>query len=206
MLAKIVRDALLFWTTIDPIGTVVLFALLTTGYSPEQRRKIAVQATCLAAILLVASIFLGQLVLAGLGIRLISLQVAGGLILFVFGLQMIFRSPGAKEEPRPEEGRELAVFPLAIPSIAGPGTIMAVIVATDREFYGFGQQVVSTGVLLAVLLATLGMLLGANGIIRVLGRQGSEAVTRVMGMLLAALSVELVMEALGVAGWVGQTR
>lgn len=206
MLAKITRDALLFATAIDPIGTVVLFAALAAGLSIQARRKIAFQATLYAAIILLLSIGLGQVILKGLGIRLISLQVAGGIILFLFGLQMIFKSTGVGEDPRPESGHDVAVFPLAIPGIAGPGAIMAVIVATDHEFHTVAQQATSALVLIAVLLVTLGMMLAAERIIRLLGRHGSEIVVRVMGMLLAALSVELVMDALGVAAWSGPVR
>ena len=206
MIGQLGRDALLFATAIDPIGTVMLFTALAAGLAPAARRKIAFQATFYAAAILVASIFLGQLILNGLGIRLISLQVAGGIILFLFGLQMIFKATGSGGDPSPESGHDVAVFPLAIPGIAGPGAIMAVIVATDREVHTIGQQMGSTLVLLGVLLVTLGMMLAAERIVRLLGRHGSEIVVRVMGMLLAALSVELVMDALGVAAWAGPVR
>jgi multiple antibiotic resistance protein len=206
VLGKIGRDALLFATAIDPIGTVVLFAALAAGRPPAARRRIAVQAALYAAIILLLSIVLGQVILTGLGIRLISLQVAGGIILFLFGLQMVFRSSGTGEDVRPESGHDVAVFPLAIPGIAGPGAIMAVIVATDREVHTLAQQATSALVLLGVLLVTLGMMLAAERIVRLLGRHGSEIVVRVMGMLLAALSVELVMDALGVAAWSGPVR
>ncbi|HEY6866976.1 MAG TPA: MarC family protein [Candidatus Eisenbacteria bacterium] len=199
--ARIVRDALLFWTTIDPVGTVVLFAALASGLSAVERRKVAVQAVLYAAIILIAAIVLGQVVLAGLGIRLISVQVAGGVVLFLFGLQMIFGSVAPRRDELVEPGHNLAVFPLAIPSIATPGAIMAVIVATDNDLYSVGQQAVSALVLLAILGITLLMMLAAQRILRVIGRHGSEILIRVMGMLLAALSVELVMEALGVERW-----
>lgn len=200
---KITRDALLFWATIDPVGTVVLFAALTTGLKAFQQRQVAIRAVAYAALILVVSVVLGQIILTGLGIRLISLQVAGGIILFVFGLQMIFRTHVPVVPDRLEAGRRLAVFPLAVPSIASPGAIMAAIVATDNDLYSIGQQVLSTLVLIGVLAVTLLMMLLAERIVRVLGSHGSEILIRVMGMLLAALSVELVMEALGAERWVG---
>lgn len=202
MIGKITRDALLFWTTIDPIGTVVLFAGLTAGLPAAERRQVAIRSVVYAGAILVGSVVLGQAILSGLGIRLISLQVAGGVILFLFGLQMIFRERVTKEGVLQEPGYQLAVFPLAVPSIAGPGAIMAVIVATDNDLYSMSQQAVSTLVLIGVLASTLLMLLLASRILRVLGSHGSEILIRVMGMLLAALSVELVMEALGVERWV----
>lgn len=201
MLAKIVRDALLIWTTIDPPGTVLLFAALTAGLTEKDRRATAVKATVISAIILLISIVAGQALLSALGVRLISLQVAGGLVLFLFGLQMIFGTY-AGSGTTPEEGHNLAVFPLAIPTIAGPGVITAVIVATDNALYSIAQQAVTACVLLGVLGVNLVMMLLASRIVRVTGRQGAEALVRVMGMLLAALSVELVMEALGAERWV----
>jgi multiple antibiotic resistance protein len=201
MTGKITRDALLFWATIDPVGTVVLFAALTAGLQAAERRLVAFRAVLYAALILVGSVVLGQIILTGLGIRLISLQVAGGVVLFLFGLQMIFRNRAAEPGNRPEAGHELAVFPLAIPSIASPGAIMAAIVATDNDLFSIGQQVVSTLILLAVLALTLVMMLLAEKILKVVGVHGAEILVRVMGMLLAALSVELVMEALGAERW-----
>jgi multiple antibiotic resistance protein len=201
MTGKITRDALLFWATIDPVGTVVLFAALTAGMQAAERRLVALRAVLYAASILVGSVVLGQIILTGLGIRLISLQVAGGVVLFLFGLQMIFRNRAGEPSNRPEAGHELAVFPLAIPSIASPGAIMAAIVATDNDLFSIGQQVVSTLILLAVLALTLVMMLLSEKILKVVGVHGSEILIRVMGMLLAALSVELVMEALGADKW-----
>jgi multiple antibiotic resistance protein len=198
---KITRDALLFWATIDPVGTVVLFAALTAGMKAAERKLVACRAVLYASFILVGSVVLGQIILKGLGIRLISLQVAGGVVLFLFGLQMIFRSRAGEANHRPEAGHELSVFPLAIPSIASPGAIMAAIVATDNDLFSIGQQVVSTLILLGVLAVTLVMMLLAEKILKVVGAHGSEILIRVMGMLLAALSVEIVMEALGAERW-----
>ena len=115
MTGKITRDALLFRATIDPVGTVVLFAALTAGMQAAERKLVAFRAVLYAALILVGSVVLGQIILTGLGIRLISLQVAGGVVLFLFGLQMIFRNRAGEASNRPEAGHELAVFPLAIP-------------------------------------------------------------------------------------------
>ncbi len=90
MLNKIVHDALMIWVTIEPIGTVVLFAALTSGLSPTERRKTATRAIIYSAIVLLSAILVGQIILTAMHIQLISLQIAGGIILFLFGLQMIF--------------------------------------------------------------------------------------------------------------------
>ncbi|MGH3056578.1 MAG: MarC family protein, partial [Gaiellaceae bacterium] len=134
MLEKSLRDAAMLWATIDPVVTLALFAALTVRLTAAERRYVALRATLYSALILVGSIVIGQFVLDLLGIRLISLQVAGGIILFLFALQMIFT--GTESAPgQPESGYDLAVFPLAVPSIASPGAIMAAIVLTDNDLY-----------------------------------------------------------------------
>ena len=200
MLEKIIRDFVMIWTTIDPITTLALFAGLTASMGVSERRRVARQATFYAAIILIVAVVIGQIVLDAVGIRLLSLKVAGGIILFLFGLQMLFGS--ADREPSSHEhGRDLAIFPLAVPTIAGPGAIMAVILLTDNDVYSIPQQAQTGVVLLVVLALTYLLLLGSDGILRVIGRPGAAILVRVMGILLAALSVELVLSALGVGSW-----
>ena len=202
MLEKVFRDAAMLWATIDPIGTLALFAALTARLSAADRRRIAVRATLYSAAVLVGCVVIGQIVLDDMGIRLISLQVAGGVILFLFGLQMIFGSGMESPSAQLESGHDLAVFPLAVPSIASPGAIMAAIVLTDNDLYTVTQQAATAAVLLAVLGITCVLMLLSGPILRVIGRNGAAILVKVMGMVLAALSVELVMQALGIEKWV----
>jgi MarC family integral membrane protein len=161
-----------------------------------------------------------------IGIHLRSLKVAGGIILFLFGLQMLFGRVDAKAGA-PEPGRDLAVFPLAVPSIAGPGA-MAVILLTDNDVYTVAEQAQTGVVLLVVLLLTYILLLFSDPILRIIGRQGAAILVRVMGIIethslptltrsyprrftfyvaapvssiLASLAVEIVLTTLGVASW-----
>jgi len=145
-------------------------------------------------------VVLGQIILDAMGIRLLSLKVAGGIILFLFGLRMLFGSV-SREIDSHEKGRDLAVFPLAVPSIAGPGAIMAVILLTDNDVYSVPEQIQTAVVLLVVLGLTYVLLLVSDAILRVIGRPGAAILTRVMGILLAALSVELVLSALSIGSW-----
>ena len=202
MLGKLFRDFMLIWTTIDPIGNLALFAGLTAALTREERRRVARRATTYAAIILVGAVVLGQIILDAMGIHLLSLKLAGGIILFLFSLQMLF---GSFENTggAPEEGRDIAVFPLAVPSIAGPGTIMAVIVQTDNDVYTVPQQAATAAVLLVVLLMTYVLFLLSEKILDVIGRQGASILVRIMGIILASLSVELVMNALGIGIWAG---
>ena len=199
MLGKLFRDFMLIWTTVDPIGNLALFAGLTASLSRDERRRVARRATTYAAIILVGAVVIGQIVLDAMGIHLLSLKLAGGIILFLFSLQMLFGT--VEGGSGPEEGRDIAVFPLAVPSIAGPGTIMAVILLTDNDVYTVPQQAMTSGMLLVVLVMTWGLFLASDAILRVIGRQGASILVRVMGIILAALSVELVMNALAIPPW-----
>jgi multiple antibiotic resistance protein len=203
LLIKISKDFATLWTTIDPIGNVALFAGLTAALTRSERHRTALKAVFYATIILIAAGTVGQVILDAIGIHMHSLKVAGGIILFLFGVQMLFGKMDAKTDrsPSPEEGRDLAVFPLAVPSIAGPGAMMAVIVLTDNDVYTVPQRIETGVVLLVVLFMTYLLLLFSDAILRVIGRQGASVLVRVMGLILCSLAVEIVLTALGVGGW-----
>src|SRR3989449_5385273 len=200
LLIKISKDFATIWTTIDPIGNVAIFAGLTASLTRAERRRTALRATIYATVILVVAVVAGQIILDAIGIHLHSLKVAGGIILFLFGLQMLFGQLDAKPGS-PEPGRDLAVFPLAVPSIAGPGAIMAVILLTDNDVYTVPQQAETGVVLLVVLLVTYIFLRFSDIILRVIGQQGAAVLVRVMGIILASLAVEIVLTALAVGSW-----
>ena len=202
MIEKLITDSVMLWATIDPIGTLVLFAAITSGLPHHERKKIAFKATCYSAAILLGSIILGQIILAALGIKLISLQIAGGIILFLFGLQMIFGSTFKEMSHRPEAGHDLAVFPMAVPAIASPGAIMAVILLTDNYQYSILSQAMTSAVMFLILGLTYVLMLWSTPILKVIGTTGAAVLIRVMGMILAALSVELIMNGLGVQRWI----
>lgn len=213
LLIKISKDFATLWTTIDPIGNVALFAGLTAALTRKERHWTALRGVIYATIILVAAGTVGQVVLDAIGIRMPSLKVAGGIILFLFGVQMLFgKMDKAKTATSPvasaqgagvptEDGRDLAVFPLAVPSIAGPGAMMAVIVLTDNDVYTVPERIETGVVLLVVLFITYLLLLFSDGILRVIGRQGASVLVRVMGLILCSLAVEIVLTALGVGPW-----
>ena len=192
----------MLWATIDPVGTLAIFASVTTTLTPALRRKTALKATLYSAAILLGSIVIGQILLSALGIDLLSLQVAGGAILFLFALQMIFGSGMQEEDSNANSDHDLAVFPLAVPSIASPGAIMAVIVLTDNNLHGVTDQALTAGVLLGVLVITYLLMLASTQILRVIGTNGAAILVRVMGLILAALSVQLVFEALEIGNWI----
>ena len=201
LLVKVCKDFATIWTTIDPIGNVAIFAGLTASLTRPERRLTALRAVIYATIILVAAGTAGQVILDAIGIRMPSLKVAGGIILFLFGVQMLFGKMDAKTERSPEEGRDLAVFPLAVPSIAGPGAMMAVIVLTDNDVYTVPERLQTGVILVVVLLIVYILLLFSDAILRVIVRQGASVLVRVMGLILCSLAVEIVLTALGVGGW-----
>src|SRR5689334_12112841 len=186
LLLKISKDFATIWTTIDPIGNLAIFAGLTASLTRAERHRTALRASLYAAIILVATMVVGQLVLDAIGIHLRSLKVAGGIILFLFAMQMLFGKMDAQPGPA-EPGRDLAVFPLAVPSIAGPGAMMAVLVLTDDDVYTVPERIQTGVVMLVVLLLTYLLLLFSDGILRVIGRSGAAVLVRVMGIILASL-------------------
>jgi multiple antibiotic resistance protein len=200
MLEKIITDFLFLWAAIDPIGTLVLFTGLTKSLSKSESRMVAFKSVLYAGIVMVGALALGQLILTGMGVRMVSLQVAGGVILFLFALQMIFTSFD-RDIKAGDDPHSIAVFPLAIPSIATPGAIMAVILITDNHIYSLYQQAITALILLSILAITYVMMLLSDRILKVIGQNGAAVLVKVMGMLLAALSVELIMEAIGIERW-----
>ncbi|SIT01936.1 multiple antibiotic resistance protein [Thalassolituus maritimus] len=199
MFDKAVQDALILWATIDPIGTLAIFSALTAGMSVTQRRKTATRAVLYAGGVLIGSLLIGQVLLTAMGISLLSFQLGGGIILFLFGLQMIFTENDQSSGKEPDHN--VAIFPIAIPATATPGAILAVILLTDNQIYPITQQLM-TGLIVVVTLAiTWVMMFFSDRILAVIGSGGASLLTKIMGMILAALSVQLVMNAIGVEQW-----
>lgn len=191
-----VENFLTFFTTIDPIGTLTIFIGVTAAAKPQDRNRIAIRAIVYSAAILLAFVVLGQLFLNSIGIRLAAFELAGGIIFFLFGLQMVFGTGVAVTESKEDAGRDVAVFPIAVPSIASPGSILAAVVLTDNRNFSFYDQLLTTAIMLSVLGLTLVLLFQANRIYEWLGQAGSTLVVRIMGMVLAAIAVEMMLEAL----------
>jgi multiple antibiotic resistance protein len=196
MFDKAVQDALILWATIDPIGTLAIFSALTAGMSVTQRRKTATRAVLYAGGVLIGSLVIGQVLLTAMGISLLSFQLGGGIILFLFGLQMIFTDNDQSSGKEPDHN--VAIFPIAIPATATPGAILAVILLTDNQIYPIAQQLVTGLIVVATLAITWVMMFFSDRILAVIGSGGASLLTKIMGMILAALSVQLVMNAIGV--------
>lgn len=152
----------------------------------------------MSALVLGLFLVLGQIILEGIGLRLGAFQIAGGIILFLFALSMIFGETKAASEIKEAENEDLsgAVFPLAIPSIASPGAILAVVILTDNHSTGVVEQAMTAVVLLFVLAITFVLLLLASKIQKLIGQTGVSVISRVMGLILATVAVDAVLQGL----------
>ena len=193
---KLLRDALVLFATIDPIAALLIFATVTAKLKPDKRAALALRAVLFSTGILIVSALLGQFVLLGMGISMVAFQVAGGIILFLFALQMVFGTLHHSFAGQIERGGDLAIYPLAIPTIASPGAILAMIVLTDNHLYSIEVQA-ATVVIALLILAVPYLLFRASGLIlKRVGEAGAELIVRIMGLILAALSVQLVMDAI----------
>lgn len=183
-----------FFAVVDPIGTVPVFISATAHCSAQERRQIAYRATGLAALVLMLFVIAGEIVLQAIQIPLEAFQIAGGIIIFVFAMTMVFGESKPEGELRiVREQEDIAVFPLAIPSIASPGAMLAAVLMTEKSRFNVLEQIQTSGIMLLVLLVTLGLMLASNRIHQVLGNVGASVISRIMGMLLASLAVSNVL-------------
>jgi len=199
------NDAINTFTTlfvvIDPIGNAPIFLALTVGATAATRRRIAVRGILIGAGILLLFGLVGYSVLNFVGISMPAFRVAGGILLFLTALDMLFERRTERRERRVgEEADDPSVFPLATPLIAGPGSITSMILLMDDQAGDMAGQAMVIGVLLGVLAVTLSLLLLASPVERLLRRTGVMVVTRVLGMLLAALAVQYVFDGLRASG------
>lgn len=184
----------------DPPGLAPVFIALTQGMTAAQRRTIAIRACIVSAVLMILFLFLGEAVLGFIGISMDAFRIAGGILLFLTALDMLFQRRQARREDSAAEGQaehhdDPSVFPLALPLIVGPGAITTIILLAG-EAQGAADVGAIAAVLMAVLLITFLSFLAAPAIERILGKTGLNIVTRVLGMLLAALAVQFVLDGL----------
>jgi multiple antibiotic resistance protein len=192
---EILTSLVLLWAVIDPIGTVPVFISVTRGRSPAERRRIAAIAACSAAGILLFFIIAGEVLLRAMGVPLLAFQIAGGVILFLFALTMIFGESKPEGEMKVAQSvQDAAIFPLATPSIASPGAMMAVVLLTENSRHSIPHQFVSALLMLLVVGAAYLLMLAAGRISRIIGEGGASIVSRVMGLILASIAATHVLE------------
>jgi multiple antibiotic resistance protein len=192
-----------FLVVIDPPGCAPIFASLTSGTGPEHRRASALRSVGIAAGILLFFGLLGQQLLHALGVSLTAFRIAGGILLFLIAIDMIFEKRTERRENRAEEVsashvEDISVFPMAIPMIAGPGSIASAMLLMARTD-GLQRSLVVLGALAAVLVLTLLALLAAGPLMRLLGRKFEAMLTRLLGVILAALAAQFVIDGISVS-------
>lgn len=188
-----------FFVVIDPPGCAPIFASLT-GHAPaSHRRAMALRSTFVAAIILFSFAVFGEAFLGALGISLDAFRVAGGIMLFLIALEMVFEKRTERRTHRAEdvkadpEHEDVSIFPMAIPMIAGPGSIASVMLLTARS-QGMAESLIVLAALAAVLVVNLVALLLATPLMNLLGHRVEAMITRVLGVVLAALAAQFVID------------
>ena len=190
MFDSLVVQFVVLWAVIDPIGSIPVYLTKTVGLSVGDRRKIARKAVMISAGILIFFLIAGQALLEAMQIPLTAFQIAGGLVLLLFALTMIFGEGKPEQEIKLSSNlNELAVYPLAVPSIASPGAMMAIVLLTDNHRFSLFDQTMTTLIMLSVLLITYLLFLAANRIQRWIGNTGAAVISRVMGLILAAVAI-----------------
>ena len=189
------------FVVIDPPGCAPIYASMTTGANAQQRRSMAIRAVIVAGgILLVFALF-GEVLLSALHIELNSFRIAGGIMLFLIALDMVFEKRTERREQRAQkvmetpEIEDVSIFPMAMPMIAGPGSIASVMLLVSQNS-GLDRALTILAALLAVLLLTLVALLTAGPLMKLLGAKAEAVITRLLGVLLAALAAQFVIDGL----------
>lgn len=192
----IIKEFISLWVVIDPIGSIPVFIAVTVGLDAAMRKKVAVKACAFAAAILLFFLLLGQVLLEKLSISLDSFQIAGGIVLFLFALTMIFGESKPEEETKKIKGdiSHLAIFPLAIPSLASPGAMLSIVMLTDNHRHSIMEQFITGLIMLTVILVTLLLFFIAGPIQRLLGVAGASIISRVMGLVLASVAVDNILK------------
>ncbi len=189
------------FVVIDPPGCAPIYASVTNGASEAQRRSMAVRAVFIATLILLVFALYGKQLLGVLGINLNSFRIAGGIMLFLIAMDMVFEKRTQRREDRAQkivdtpEVEDVSVFPMAMPMIAGPGSIATVMLLMARAD-GLSQRLAVLGALAAVLVLMLGALVAAGPLMNLLGKKIEAVITRLLGVLLAALAAQFVIDGL----------
>ncbi|MDF0486884.1 MarC family protein [Sphingomonas sp. H39-1-10] len=199
MIELFISSLITFFVVIDPPGCLPIYAGLTATATPAHARAMAVRAVLVAAAILFVFALFGEDLLRGLGISMASFRIAGGIMLFLIALEMVFEKRTERREDRAAkvaatpEADDVSIFPMAMPMIAGPGSIASVMLLMSRN-EGIERSLVILGALITILLLTLAALLAAGPLMRILGAKIEAVVTRILGVLLAALAVQFVID------------
>ena len=198
-MAEALNAFAVLFIVVDPIGVAWLFAALTTGSEPNQQRRMAIQGVAFALVFMYLFFFLGEGVLSWMGISMPAFRIAGGILLFLLSLEMVFarqsglRSTTSGEQYEAEHKQDISVFPLAFPLVAGPGALATVMLMAG-QIENMTQRITQSVVILSVCAITLLALFMARPLSVHLGETGANVISRLLGLILAALAVQFVID------------
>jgi multiple antibiotic resistance protein len=192
---EILSTFIVLWAVIDPIGTVPVFIAVTRGHDQVQKKKIALKSSFVAFCVLTLFLVMGEFILRKVGVPLSAFQTSGGLILLLFALNMIFGDSKPEEEIQlaKKNSDETAIFPLAIPSIAGPGACLAVVLLAEGSKQSYGSQFITAGVLVFVLLINFILMRLSHFIHHKIGNSGAIVISKIMGLILASMAANNIL-------------
>jgi multiple antibiotic resistance protein len=197
MIALFLSAFVTLFLVIDPPGCAPIFAGLTKNATAPHRRAMAIRSTLVASAVLLMFALVGEALLQQLGISLDAFRIAGGIMLFLIALEMVFEKRTQRREHRAAEVdpnyEDISIFPMAIPMIAGPGAIATIMLLVGRS-NGIAETLVVLAALAATMILMLLSLLAAGAIMRVLGPKLEAMITRMLGVILVALATQFVID------------
>ncbi|AXO78910.1 MarC family protein [Olleya aquimaris] len=194
---EILTSFLFLFAVIDPLGSIPVYLEATKNFDKKYKKRVAIRASFVAFLVLLFFIVIGQLILEGMNVTLDAFQISGGVILFLFALTMIFGEGKPETEKHGiKDYKHVTIFPVAIPSIASPGAIMAVVLLTDNHIYTVQQQLLTTLLVFLVVGLTGLLLLAANKVQDKIGEYGITVISKIMGLILASYAVQSILSGL----------
>ncbi len=188
-MAELISTFIFFFAVIDPIGSVPVFIAVTNGMTSSERNKTAIKAVLVSFVVLLFFILVGEIILNGIEVPLPAFQIAGGVVLFLFALTMIFGDGKPEDEIKSvKDPNEVAIFPMAMPSIASPGAMLAAVILTKNAQNSIFEQFQTSLVMSLVLFIVLVLLLLSNKVQNIIGSSGASIISRVMGLILTAVA------------------
>lgn len=200
MFEQLLKTFILFFVVIEPISMVPLFGALTRGAEAGFRRRMALKAVAISAGIFIVFALLGDYLLQALNVSVNAFKIAGGMLLFLLSVDMVFarnsglRSTTVREQDEARYREDISVFPMAFPLIAGPGALATLLLVVSEVRGDMTEVALTLGVVMLVLLITLILLLATNAVMRVLGVTGANVVSRLLGVVLTALAVQYVID------------
>jgi len=200
MYEQLLKTFIVFFLVIEPVSLVPMFGALTRGGEPGYRRRMATKSIAVSALIFILFAVAGDYILQALGVSVDAFKIAGGLLLFMLSVDMVFarqsglRSTTVREQDEARYRDDISVFPMAFPLIAGPGALATLLLFVVEARGELVELLLVLGVVMVVLVITLVLLLGTSVVMRVLGITGANVVSRLLGVVLAALAVQYVVD------------